>query len=53
MIAGNAAFAFVRGIGGIAGLAQRQDLHQGLPLSLGLMCCVLAVFLMAERRRPD
>jgi hypothetical protein len=25
--------------------------HQGLPLSLGLLCCVLAVFLMAEKRR--
>ena len=24
--------------------------HQGLPSSLGLLCCVLAVFLMAERR---
>jgi hypothetical protein len=25
--------------------------YQGLPLALGLLSCVLAVFLMAERRR--
>ncbi|WP_454849959.1 MFS transporter [Rhizobium binxianense] len=56
LIAGNAAFAFVWGIGGIvgspaAGLAMQLVGHQGLPASLGLLCCVLAVFLMAERRR--
>ena len=56
LIAGNAAFALVWGIGGIVGspatgLAMQLIGHQGLPLSLGLMCCVLAVFLMAERRR--
>ena len=56
LIAGNAAFAFVWGIGGIVGspatgLAMQLIGHQGLPLSLGLLCCVLAVFLMAERRR--
>jgi MFS family permease len=56
LIAGNAAFAFVWGIGGMVGspatgLAMQLIGHQGLPLSLGLLCCVLAVFLMAERRR--
>jgi MFS family permease len=56
LTAGNAAFAFVWGIGGMAGspatgLAMQLIGHQGLPLSLGLLCCVLAVFLMAERRR--
>ncbi|TDW34738.1 putative MFS family arabinose efflux permease [Rhizobium azibense] len=56
LIAGNAAFAFVWGIGGIVGspttgLAMQLIGHQGLPSSLGLMCFVLAVFLMAERRR--
>ncbi|MER8825597.1 MFS transporter [Mesorhizobium sp. M0938] len=56
LIAGNAAFAFVWGIGGIVGspatgLAMQLIGHQGLPLSLGLLCCLLAVFLMAERRQ--
>jgi MFS family permease len=56
LIAGNAAFAFVWGIGGIVGspatgLAMQLIGHQGLPLSLGLLCCALAVFLMAERRQ--
>lgn len=56
LIAGNAAFAFVWGIGGIVGspatgLAMQLIGHQGLPSSLGLMCFVLAVFLMAQRRR--
>jgi MFS family permease len=56
LIAGNAAFAFVWGIGGIVGspatgLAIQLIGHQGLPSSLGLLCCLLAVFLMAERRR--
>jgi MFS family permease len=56
LIAGNAAFAFVWGIGGIVGspatgLAMQLIGHQGLPLSLGLLCGVLVVFLMAERRR--
>ena len=55
LIAGNAAFAFVWGIGGIVGspatgLAMQRVGHQGLPLSLGLLCCALAVFLVAERR---
>ena len=56
LIAGNAAFAFAWGTGGIVGspatgLAMQLIGHQGLPLSLGLLCCALAVFLMAERRR--
>lgn len=56
LIAGNAAFAFVWGIGGIVGspatgLAMQLIGHQGMPLSLGLLCCALAAFLMAERRR--
>ncbi|WP_159585746.1 MFS transporter [Chelativorans xinjiangense] len=56
LIAGNAAFAFVWGIGGIVGspatgLAMQLIGQQGLPLSLGLMCCALAVFLVAKRRR--
>jgi len=56
LIAGNAAFAFAWGIGGIVGspatgLAMQLIGHQGLPSSLGLLCCVLAVLLMAERRR--
>jgi MFS family permease len=56
LIAGNAAFALAWGIGGIVGspatgLAMQLIGHQGLPSSLGLLCCVLAVFLMSERRR--
>jgi MFS family permease len=56
LIAGTAAFAFVWGTGGIVGspatgLAMQLIGYQGLPSSLGLLCCVLAVFLMAERRR--
>jgi MFS family permease len=56
LIAGNAAFAVVWGIGGIVGspatgLAMQLIGHQGLPSSLGLLSCVLTVFLMAERRR--
>ena len=56
LIAGNAAFSLVWGIGGIVGspatgLAMQLVGHQGLPLSLGLLCFVLAVLLMARRRR--
>lgn len=56
LIAGNATFAFVWGTGGIVGspatgLAMQLIGHQGLPWSLGLLCGVLAVLLMAERRR--
>ncbi|MCV9966707.1 MFS transporter [Pararhizobium sp. BT-229] len=58
LIAGNAAFAFVWGIGGIVGspatgFAMQLTGHQGLPLSLGLLCCVLVVFLMAAGRRVE
>ncbi|WP_457814124.1 hypothetical protein [Sinorhizobium meliloti] len=57
LIAGNAAFAFVWGIGGIVGspatgLAMQLIGHQGLPLSLGLLCFVLAVFLIPQLNRP-
>ena len=56
LIAGNAAFAFVWGIGGIVGspatgLVMQLVGHQGLPSSLGVLCCVLAVLLVAKRRR--
>ncbi|HEU4986688.1 MAG TPA: MFS transporter, partial [Rhizobiaceae bacterium] len=56
LIAGNAAFAFVWGIGGMVaspaiGLAMQLIGHPGLPLFLGLLCLVLAMFLIAERRR--
>lgn len=55
LIAGNAAFAFVWGVGGIVGspatgLAMQLLGHQGLPASLGLLCGVLAALLMARRR---
>ncbi|MBY3133717.1 MFS transporter [Rhizobium laguerreae] len=56
LIAGNATFALVWGIGGIVGspatgLAMQLIGHQGLPLSLGLLSCVLAALLMARRWR--
>ena len=56
LIAGNAAFALVWGIGGIVGspatgLTMQLIGHQGLPLSLGLLCCVLAAFLTLRRRQ--
>lgn len=56
LIAGNAVFALAWGIGGMAGspaagLAMQLVGHQGLPMSLGLLSCVLAVLLMAGRRR--
>lgn len=56
VIAGAAAFAFVWGTGGIVGspatgLAMQLIGHQGLPLSLGLLSGVLAVFLVTVRRR--
>jgi MFS family permease len=56
LIAGNAAFAFVWGVGGIVGspvtgLAMQLIGHQGLPLCLGLLCGALAVFLISEKRR--
>lgn len=56
LIAGNAAFALVWGSGGIVGspatgLTMQWAGYQGLPLSLGLLCSVLAVFLIVEMRR--
>ena len=56
LIAGNAAFALVWGIGGIVGspatgLAMQLIGHQGLPLSLGLLSCMLAVFLTVRKWR--
>lgn len=56
LIAGNAAFALAWGIGGIvgspaAGLAMQLIGHHGLPLSVGLLCCVLAALLMVRKRR--
>jgi MFS family permease len=56
LIAGNAAFAVVWGIGGIVGspatgLAMQLIGHQGLPVSLGLLCCVLTACVMAHRQR--
>ncbi|NKL07425.1 MFS transporter [Rhizobium leguminosarum] len=56
LIAGNATFALVWGIGGIVGspatgLAMQLIGHQGLPSSLGLLSCVLAALLMATRWR--
>ena len=56
LIAGNAAFALVWGIGGIAGspatgMVMQWAGHHGLPASLGLLCCVLSACLLARRRR--
>lgn len=56
LIAGNAAFALVWGIGGMTGspatgLAMQLIGHQGLPASLGLLCFMLALLLMLRRRR--
>lgn len=58
LIAGNAAFALVWGIGGmtgspVAGLAMQWIGHPGLPLSLGLLTGVLAMLLLAERTRDS
>lgn len=56
LIAGNAAFALAWGAGGIlgspaAGLAMQLTGYQGLPLSLGLLSCILSVLLLAKMRR--
>ncbi len=56
LIAGNAAFACAWGIGGMVGSPATGAVmqvagHQGLPLSLGLLCAVLGGFLIAGRRR--
>ena len=56
LIAGTAAFSLVWGTGGIVGspatgLTMQLIGHQGLPLTLGLLCLVLAAFLVAGRQR--
>ena len=56
LIAGNAAFAAMWGIGGIigsptAGLAMQLIGHQGLPLALGLLCGILALLLINAKWR--
>lgn len=56
LIAGNAAFALAWGVGGIlgspaTGLAMQWTGHEGLPLSLGLLSCILSMFLLAKMRR--
>ena len=56
LIAGNAAFAVVWGIGGMmgspaTGLAMQLVGHQGLPLTLGLLSAVLALLLMTRSRQ--
>ncbi len=56
LIAGNAAFALAWGAGGIlgspaAGLAMQPTGYQGLPLSLGLLSCILSALLVARMRR--
>ncbi len=56
LIAGNAAFAFAWGLGGIVGspvtgLVMQVTGHHGLPLSLALLCAVLAGLLVVARRR--
>jgi MFS family permease len=55
LIAGNAAFAVAWGLGGIvaspaAGLAMQWIGHQGLPLALGSLSGVLALFLLSKLR---
>ncbi len=56
LIAGNAAFAVAWGLGGIVGspatgLAMQWLGHQGLPLALGFLSCVLVLLLLAKMRR--
>lgn len=55
LIAGNAAFSLAWGVGGIigspvAGAAMEIMGRQGLPLSIGLLCAVLAVAILLRRR---
>ncbi|MCP8466303.1 MFS transporter [Pseudomonas sp. ZM23] len=55
LIAGNAAFAFIWGIGGmvgspITGMVMQMVGHQGLPLALGMLCAVLALLLLLKVR---
>ncbi|AYF86528.1 MULTISPECIES: MFS transporter [unclassified Pseudomonas] len=56
LMAGNAAFALVWGVGGMlgspaTGLVMQLMGHPGMPVSLGLLCGVLAVLLLAKRQR--
>ncbi|MBX4996766.1 MFS transporter [Rhizobium lentis] len=56
LIAGNAAFAFTWGIGGMAaspaaGLAMQLIGHHGLALSLGLLSAALAILLISDLNR--
>lgn len=58
LVAGNAAFAVVWGVGGIvgspaAGLAMQAAGPHGLPLSLGLLCVILAAGLVLRGRRAS
>ncbi|NWL76968.1 MFS transporter [Pseudomonas taiwanensis] len=58
LMAGNAAFAFGWGVGGlvgapVTGLAMQLIGYQGMPLSLGLLCGVLAVFLLVGKHRRN
>ncbi|MDH4566476.1 MFS transporter [Pseudomonas sp. BN414] len=58
LIAGNAAFAFGWGVGGlvgapVTGLAMQLIGYQGMPLSLGLLCGVLAVLLLVGKHRRN
>lgn len=55
LIAGNAAFALVWGAGGmlgspVTGLVMQLMGHQGLPVSLALLCGVLMALLLVRRR---
>lgn len=58
LVAGNAAFALIWGVGGIAGppatgLAMQLVGHPGLPASLGLLYGLLALGLVAQQGGPD
>lgn len=58
LIAGNAAFSLIWRFGGMVGspttgLTMQAVGPQGLPLSLALLCSVLATFLMVGRRGSD
>lgn len=56
LIAGNAAFALFWGIGGmlgspVTGMVMQLVGHQGLPITLGVLCGVLALLLIVKLRR--
>lgn len=56
LIAGNAAFAFFWGIGGmvgspVTGMVMQLVGYQGLPITLGVLCGVLALLLVVKLRR--